>query len=321
VGFPHDALIFKIKKALDELEREKVDGLEGAILEIMNLKESELYEKVYHAAALGRSVNEPNSGFLERLFNKDRLLKRIYGEKVQNSRLLKLGYENLSKSPNLPPITGLISYFMMCEIYKLFDYIYYINVERKLGRHDVENIFLSRIDERVIFFLDNFDKILDTPEPTSEFFIQLKRIKWKNKETKKFFNKLNYIKSLVREDRFGHLSLLKNERSEDNIIQFLSGCSAVNRRQNKINQEDVIRAYKTYFKLIKTDITKYKAKPELNTNDIERTDNGFLVCEKCNGYYKLHEGEYPEDFDKCQCGGKLKYYEDISEFENTKPGD
>jgi len=44
---------------------------------------------------------------------------------------------------------------------------------------------------------------------------------------------------------------------------FLAACSAVNDNRDAINQEDVIRAYKTYFKLIKTDITKYKAKPDL----------------------------------------------------------
>ncbi|MCC7550150.1 MAG: hypothetical protein KO316_01460 [Methanobacterium sp.] len=39
---------------------------------------------------------------------------------------------------------------------------------------------------------------------------------------------------------------------------------------------------------------------------------GYLVCNKCNKYYKLQFGESPYDFtDKCECGGKLKYYENI----------
>jgi hypothetical protein len=34
----------------------------------------------------------------------------------------------------------------------------------------------------------------------------------------------------------------------------------------------------------------------------------YLVCEKCGGYYKLQDGESPDDFlDKCECGGDLKY--------------
>lgn len=38
---------------------------------------------------------------------------------------------------------------------------------------------------------------------------------------------------------------------------------------------------------------------------------GYMVCDKCAGYYKLQPGESPEDFtDKCECGGNLKYRED-----------
>ncbi|ADZ09385.1 hypothetical protein Metbo_1141 [Methanobacterium lacus] len=33
----------------------------------------------------------------------------------------------------------------------------------------------------------------------------------------------------------------------------------------------------------------------------------YLVCDKCGGYYELQPGESPDDFDRCECGGKLKY--------------
>ena len=34
----------------------------------------------------------------------------------------------------------------------------------------------------------------------------------------------------------------------------------------------------------------------------------YLVCDKCEGYYELAQGESPEDFsDICECGGNLKY--------------
>lgn len=48
-----------------------------------------------------------------------------------------------------------------------------------------------------------------------------------------------------------------------------------------------------------------------NNNKIT-INNGYLVCNKCNQYYKLLEDESPEDFtDQCECGGKLEYREDI----------
>lgn len=33
----------------------------------------------------------------------------------------------------------------------------------------------------------------------------------------------------------------------------------------------------------------------------------YLECEKCGGHYELQEGESPDDFESCECGGKLRY--------------
>ncbi|WP_414470213.1 hypothetical protein [Methanobacterium sp. ACI-7] len=41
----------------------------------------------------------------------------------------------------------------------------------------------------------------------------------------------------------------------------------------------------------------------------------YIVCEKCGGYYKHQEGESPEDFDSCQCGGKLKNVKSIENID------
>ena len=45
-----------------------------------------------------------------------------------------------------------------------------------------------------------------------------------------------------------------------------------------------------------------------NKKDVEED---YLICDKCNGYYKLQPGEKPEDFEQCQCGGKLEYHDTI----------
>ncbi len=41
--------------------------------------------------------------------------------------------------------------------------------------------------------------------------------------------------------------------------------------------------------------------------NIQSEKLGYLICESCNGYYELQEGESITDFDSCQCGGPLKY--------------
>ncbi len=47
---------------------------------------------------------------------------------------------------------------------------------------------------------------------------------------------------------------------------------------------------------------------------------GYLICKKCDGYYELKDGESPEEFDKCQCGGELRYVEtrDVNSNLNKK---
>lgn len=44
----------------------------------------------------------------------------------------------------------------------------------------------------------------------------------------------------------------------------------------------------------------------------EHMGEGYLVCDKCKGYYKLQAGESPENFtNECECGGKLEYRDRI----------
>ena len=43
-----------------------------------------------------------------------------------------------------------------------------------------------------------------------------------------------------------------------------------------------------------------------------------IVCDNCGGYYKLQKGESLEDFDKCECGGTLKYSKDSEEKKNSE---
>nr|WP_319372831.1 hypothetical protein [uncultured Methanobacterium sp.] len=45
---------------------------------------------------------------------------------------------------------------------------------------------------------------------------------------------------------------------------------------------------------------------------------GYLKCEKCGGYYELQKGESPNDFETCECGGKLKNIERLSDIKPDK---
>lgn len=78
------------------------------------------------------------------------------------------------------------------------------------------------------------------------------------------------------------------------------------------------------FTLVSSDEIKRKiAEKKKGLSKTKNTSNGYLVCEECAGYYKLQEGESPEDFaGDCQCGGKLTHTKTIetkTDLENTCP--
>ncbi|BDZ71475.1 DUF5518 domain-containing protein [Methanobacterium petrolearium] len=41
---------------------------------------------------------------------------------------------------------------------------------------------------------------------------------------------------------------------------------------------------------------------------------GYLICEKCEGYYQLQEEEDPDDFKSCECGGKLIFVRNLIDY-------
>lgn len=45
----------------------------------------------------------------------------------------------------------------------------------------------------------------------------------------------------------------------------------------------------------------------------------FLECDDCGGYYELEDGESIHDFDVCQCGGELKYFNSLQDFLEDNP--
>ena len=48
--------------------------------------------------------------------------------------------------------------------------------------------------------------------------------------------------------------------------------------------------------------------------NLKNKDNGFLICNTCEGYYKLQEGELPDDFDtNCECGGSLEHTKNVNQ--------
>lgn len=228
------------KRVLKEFKG--VEGLVEVLEEIMNLGDSEIYWKFFQAFKMEGEINEPGFELTE-------------AEK-ENIHLINIAYGNLSKPAlRVPPFVDLIDFLAFYVMYRIFEDIYYVHKGSKMNHEDKIKILYGKLDERIVFALDKFDEVSNTPEPTAEFFLKLKKVKWKDKKTKKLYEKLHALNA----DNFIEKRRTVSNKftaTEDTFILFLAGCSAVNDDRDKIEQSDVIRAYKTYFKLLNTDITK-----------------------------------------------------------------
>ena len=196
-------------------------------------------------------------------------------------------------------------------MYEFIAIRYFMTTKREMDNSDIQNVYLSELGERLIFDLDNFNSISNRPPPTAEFFQKLKKVRWKDKNIKSFSNRLRRFKVNMTITSLGLPKYAQFTAIEKKFIELMAGCSAVKDDREYINKEDIIIGFRTYFKLLNTDVTKYKAQ---NTPEsVDHAGEGYLVCDKCHEYYKLQQGESPDEFtDKCECGGKLKYYDKIN---------
>lgn len=290
------------KKRSDEdirkLEIYNVNGLEELIIQIKNLKENNTYKNLYDSFNLRGKIIAPKTN-----------VKTLRAQ----SPLIKTAKNQLSNSSfSIPYNNDLIDYKMFCVMYTFLESIYYLNLGRKIGNSDFKNLYSNNLDKRIIFALDKFNETYDNSKQMESFFLKLKKIKWSDKETKKFFEDLHDVMVSVGAEIFGY-SLNRFRVTENGFILFLSGCSALKDAKDNLSQEDVVRAYRTYFKLMKTDISKLVDDGIVNSEFEE--SNGYLVCNACGGYYKLQPGESPDDFeDNCECGGHLRFVNSLEDI-------
>lgn len=273
-------LLEKMEQKANEKERERgtrdmnnlfaylescdVEGLDEVLTEIKKLKESGYYVKLIEAYKL--DINTPK----DQIFTVDELFQ---------VRIIKFADEYLKKGGLIPSMMNnlilgsVISAKKILSVYSFIEFTYCVFIGKPTTFDDSLNMYFSRLDERIIFALDSFDEVSldELPEPTPEYFQALNKLKWKNKNTKKFYKKLIDLMDEIMEYSLNYSDsiseylkdLLGYRTTEDIFIETLAGCSAVNEGRLKVEEKDVVRAYKTFFKLIKTDVTKYKAIPEL----------------------------------------------------------
>jgi hypothetical protein len=115
---------------------------------------------------------------------------------------------------------------------------------------------LLNLSNKVMILLDDFDKNENFIPPNQDFFNQLKKMKW-NKKVNKLLEKIfdiygNMSDIIIETPTIGsHRKFRTNSRF---CLTFLTACSAIHHGNEKMEFENVVHAYKTYYKLLDSDI-------------------------------------------------------------------
>jgi len=229
------------------------EGLTKLMNEIMDLRESEIYEKTL----LAFNNPYPYASGVDRR----KMVIKFYKEVL----IFKLAKDGLKRFPfRIPSLTGLIDLDTFSTIPTLFEFLYYRDSGHLLNTDELEQIDSGILTKKVVFNLDEFDTALSVPEPVPKFFKKLRKMKWQDKNTEKLFKKIRTVNDQVFYEKWENSQLGDSDPVkkvqlavfEEMVLLTLSGCSAAVECKTKITWKDIKRAYRTYFKLLNTDITK-----------------------------------------------------------------
>ena len=234
--------LFKTADQLAEKTLNEFNGVEGlneVIDGILSLKDSKVYEKFYKASIEGHekgiSVKENENDLLE-------------------FPQVKLAAEVLKDPPlYLPPLNDVIISIHFISMMHVIIWRYYTCTNRKLSHSDISKAH-TIILERLMLLLDDFDKPGEFQPPDKEFYQKLRKVKW-DKTGKKLFWKLGSILTAIQVNRWGTETHTFGS-GENFALTFLAACNAVHQDRDRILKEDMIKSYKTYLKLLNTDISK-----------------------------------------------------------------
>jgi hypothetical protein len=221
-------------------EKYQIEGLDDLISDLWFLIDLGIYDDLLEVFS---NWKEPITPFSDESV-----------EIVANTPLITLAHGNLTHTP-APFRSDLIAYINFNFLYPLLELVYTMNLKRPLKSSDVQKLFYSQIGEKIVFLLEDFDKIKESPQVTPEFFYKIRKLKWQNKEAKKIYKKLRKSVIPLAFNRYGTKEgSLDSEQSM--LVPFLAGCNALKHDRGRINTEDVITAYKTLFKIMQTDLSK-----------------------------------------------------------------
>ena len=229
----------KSKKSKEILNKfNGIEGLNEVVNCVIGLSDSEIYKKVYETT----KTKEGKLGGNETVEDLLELPQVKYATKVLKDPPLYVAF-----------LTGVIISSHFIGTVSMIDFITYAYKQEDLSQNDLSKN--HSILERLMSLLNNFNTVNEYKVPDEEFYKKLKQIKW-DKAGKKLFKGMSDLKFEVSFEMFGTSFSTPFGTGEDFALTFLAACNAVNQGRNKILPEDVVIAYRTYLKLLNTDISK-----------------------------------------------------------------
>lgn len=234
-------------------------------------------------------------------------------EELSQNKLMFLAKEYLPRTDAKTIALSITDVNNFKTLHVFIETVYFLNKGCPASWEDSLNVYFGGLAEKLVLNLDKFDELEKTPEPTAEFFQKLGKTKIASEETSDISLKISALLMHIEGEIFGmNFNDFDSDYrpTEGGFINLLAGCSAALDNREIISPDDIIKAYKTFFKLIKTDVTVYKAHEHILKEMPEYA--GYLVCKECGTYYPIPEGESTDDYsDVCVCGGKLEYKDEL----------
>jgi hypothetical protein len=291
-NYQDQSLTAKYQEFIQEFNH--VNGVFNILNEFMHLWEENIWESLFNLHCQWKNPLELNDNL------KSAPEKLVLAQAINNGIQPNKHYESYSDIAYSNHAICNVDYDSFQYLHIFLEKLYTFYLGRDLVVDDLWALHKSDLSERILGGLDLFNLFRGNLFLGDKFFQDIKKVTW-GEDSIIFCKKFqNLFFTFLFEDH-GESETTYNLELEK-ILVLLAHSGAVLSDNQKIDYKCVLRAYRTLFKIIKTDITSLSDK---------RYYNGLLLCGDCNELYPLMEDEAPFDFSSCSCGGELEYVSSV----------
>ena len=156
-----------------------------------------------------------------------------------------------------PPLTSVLNLHNFTGLESIIELSHAYSAGHDITSEDSRKIMLGDITAHLTYFVEDYDKHYEIPEPNIEFFKKLKKVKIEKRAWK--MNDLIYVKYGV--NSYSELQYMHGikppgefNRTYYNSAFYLAGCNAVKDGRDTITCEDLVVGYLLTFRVLLSDV-------------------------------------------------------------------